>query len=279
MPKTPPTPGTIIERRDVHSSLAIFKIRPDGGVPEFKAGQFLTMGIPDPIDNGKVVWRAYSIASPPQNRDHFELYIRLAERPVPGKLTTLLWKLGVGDEVSLRMPKGTFTVSDKLVNGGPDNRRLLMVAGGTGLAPFVSACLDLKARGCTRELVVCHGVSYINDLSYADLMDSLEKEAAENPDWNFKNLASVSRPDEAENAGWEGYTGRIETLFARGDSGLSPIEEAVGEKILPSNTMVHICGFDGTIKAVLAAFEHDDFRTRKAKREDGSYEVKFESYG
>ena len=70
-------------------------------MPEFKAGQFIAMGIPDPAEDGKVVWRAYSIASPPQNQDYFELYIRLAERPVPGKLTTLLWKLGVGDEVSL----------------------------------------------------------------------------------------------------------------------------------------------------------------------------------
>ena len=31
----------------------VFKIRPDGGVPEFKAGQFLTMGIPDPVDPGR----------------------------------------------------------------------------------------------------------------------------------------------------------------------------------------------------------------------------------
>jgi len=277
--KTPPTPGKIIERIDVHSSLAIFKIRPEGGVPEFLAGQFLTMGIPDPADDGKVVWRAYSIASPPQNRDHFELYIRLAERPVPGKLTTLLWGLAVGDEVLLRMAKGTFTVSDELEDGSPDNRRLLMIAGGTGLAPFISTCLDLKDRGCKREIVVCHGVSYISDFSYATLIESLEKEAAENPAWNFKHFASISRPNESENAGWEGFTGRIESIFARGESGLSPIEEALGEQILPSNTMVHICGFDGTIKAVLAAFEHDDFRTRKTKREDGSYEVKFESYG
>jgi ferredoxin--NADP+ reductase len=49
--------------------LVIMRLVPkDGPVPDYKAGQFITLGLANPADNGKIVRRAYSIASHPENR-------------------------------------------------------------------------------------------------------------------------------------------------------------------------------------------------------------------
>ena len=43
--------------------------------------------------------------------------------------------------------------------------------------------------------------------------------------------------------------------------------------------MFYICGWQGTIDGTLDYLGNKDFVTESNKREDGSYEVKFESYG
>ena len=54
--------------------LAIFRLVPDNGVvPEYDAGQFITIGMPIPSEGGKIIRRAYSIASHPENRKYVEL--------------------------------------------------------------------------------------------------------------------------------------------------------------------------------------------------------------
>ncbi len=53
----------------------------------------------------------------------------------------------------------------------------------------------------------------------------------------------------------------------------------VGEKITKDNTMFYICGWQGTIDGVMNFMRPNGFVTMTEKREDGSFEVKFESYG
>ena len=53
--------------------LAIYRIKPsEGQVPDFKPGQFVTLGV-NVTSKKKVIRRAYSIASPPQQNKYFEL--------------------------------------------------------------------------------------------------------------------------------------------------------------------------------------------------------------
>ena len=51
------------------------------------------------------------------------------------------------------------------------------------------------------------------------------------------------------------------------------------EKITKDNSMFYICGWQGTIDGTLEYLGNNEFVTERNKREDGSYEVKFESYG
>jgi ferredoxin--NADP+ reductase len=53
----------------------------------------------------------------------------------------------------------------------------------------------------------------------------------------------------------------------------------VGEKITTENTSFYVCGWQGTVDGVLDYLAPNGFVDERHKRPDGSYEVKFESYG
>jgi ferredoxin/flavodoxin---NADP+ reductase len=262
--------------------LAIFRIKPtEGQVPDFKPGQFVTLGVNVPSEK-KIIRRAYSIASPPQQKKHFELILRWVKKPVPGRLTTQIFDKREGDEVLWVKPTGIFTINEKMATGDPDNRRMVLIGGGTGLAPFISYTLHLKALGSKREIVVLHGASYVDELSYRDLLANLENESLDKgkDNWNFRYRASISRPQEWFNRSWSGHKGRVET-FLRPKAGKdkSPLEELVGETITPENTSFYVCGWQGTVDGVLDSLVPKGFVTERKKRKDGTFDVKFESYG
>ena len=104
--------ATLTAREDLEDTLSIMRFELEGGVPDFEPGQFVTFGLPDidPKREGKMVWRAYSIASPPYRKDCLELYIRWARKPLDGKFTTALWKLPVGATLKHRGTTGPFTI-------------------------------------------------------------------------------------------------------------------------------------------------------------------------
>ena len=70
----------------------------------------------------------------------------------------------------------------------------MLIGGGTGLAPFISYSLYLKAIGSKREIIVLHGASYVDELSYRDLLTELENESIDKgkDNWNFRYRASIS---------------------------------------------------------------------------------------
>ena len=274
--------GTISYIRVLKEDLVILRITPtDSPVSDFRAGQFVTLGTHIPSE-GKIIRRAYSIASHPEQKKYFELVIRWVRKPVPGRLTTELFNKKEGEEILWVKPTGIFTINEKMHDGSPDNRRMVLIGGGTGLAPFISYSLHMKAIGNKREIVVLHGASYVDELSYRELLTELEEESLDKgkDKWNFRYRASISRPQEWFNRSWGGQKGRVET-FLRPKAGTdrSPLEELVGEKITTDNTSFYVCGWQGTVDGSLDYLVPKGFVTERNKRKDGSYEVKFESYG
>ena len=275
-------PAVISYIRVLKEDLAIFKITPtDGPVPDFKAGQFVTIGLHNP-NEGKIVRRAYSIASPPEQKKYFELLVRWVRKPLPGRLTTELFNRKEGEDAAWVKPTGIFTINEKMHDGSADNRRMVLIGGGTGLAPFISYSLHLKSIGSKREIVVLHGASYVDELSYRELLTELEEESMDvgRDKWNFRYRASISRPQEWFNRSWEGQKGRVES-FLRPIPGTdqSPLEELVNERITPENTSFYVCGWQGTVDGALDYLVPKGFVTERNKRKDGSYDIKFESYG
>ena len=270
-----PSVGRIIYREDLTPDLAVLRIQPDdlGPIPDFKPGQFVTLGLKLDGDDHKITNRAYSIASPPEERRYFELYIKWVAEPVPGKITTALFKMNVGDTVYWRKPAGAFTIEERKPDGTSDSRTLILVASGTGLAPFVSYTLHLKARGSRRRVAVLHGARNAKELGYKKMFENMAKE---NP--NFLYMPTVSRPGDPASQGWTGHTGRVET-FLIPNGGMSELERALGHKVSPENTFFHICGYQGTIDSVISILQPLGFVSNRNRRKDGSFDIKIETYG
>ncbi len=116
---------------------------------KFIAGQVVGLGI-----NTLIEPRLYSIASG-ENDDYVEiLYTEKAD----GKLTPLLSPLKKVDKILVSSPFGSFTEN----NDSP-----ILVATGTGIAPFISMLKSGKVRNAT----LIHGVSLPNYFYYADYLE------------------------------------------------------------------------------------------------------------
>jgi ferredoxin--NADP+ reductase len=204
---------------------------------------------PEGEDRPASVRRAMSIASAPQDRGFVELYIRYVEKPESSlPLTHLLWRRPAGSRIWLRSAAaGHFTIHHAV--GDADRRLKVLVAAGTGLAPFLSmarARLRDDPRARLDDLAILHGASYAADLGYRDELEQLAR------DHGLRYVPTVSRP--AACPGWIGRSGRVEALF--GGDELAELERDLGlgaGGLVPERAVVLVCGLNGTIAACLDA--------------------------
>lgn len=248
--------ASLVERVDLTPRLALFRIQPgpnwgrdgEGQIPDFEGGQYCTLGLnnDEQSDKGSVS-RAYSVASPPEEKRWLEFYIRYVDQPASDNpLTHLLWKLRPGDPLWLG-PKivGHFTLAKTV--GEDDPRLKVFVAAGTGLAPFVSMILSWQRRELPLDrFAVLHGVSHPEDLGYREDLQTIFA------DMPSRYLPTVSRP--AQTQGWTGQQGRVETFFDT--EKLGDLEQRLGfaeGEFVPERAVVYICGLYGTIHNTLVS--------------------------
>ena len=242
--------ATLTERIDVTDALTLFRVTPDQ-MPErpwFVPGQYCVLGLnnAEKTELGSVR-RSMSIASAPEDDGPVEFYIRWVAKPESeNPLTHLLWKLKQGERIYMRaVAAGVFTIKDTI--GVDDPRIRVMVAAGTGSAPFVSMVRSELRKNPSADLskwVLLHGASYPGDLGYRDeLMRLVETN-------KLKYYGTVSRPKEAPD--WRGDTGRVESFFE--PSRLEDLEKRLGLPpggFTPKNVVIYICGLTGTITGTI----------------------------
>lgn len=242
--ESPQYNAVITRRRDLTDGLTFLRVRSDDGPRPFVAGQYLTVGL---VADGRLVQRPYSVASSARRLDDgYELYIRL----VPGgRLTPHLFRARPGQRIALRGPKGRFVLDPA------DDRPLLFVATGCGIAPFMAMLRTLRDDGIERRIVLVHGVSHARELAYRAILETWSGTAPR----LLRYVPTVSRPRDPANVGWRGSHGRAEAILAR---------VLRAERLRFAEQRVYVCGNPEMTRTVRAILGERGFGPEQVHTED-----------
>ena len=144
----------------------VLELEVEGDAPLFLPGQYVNIDVP-----GSGQHRSYSFSSPPG-----EKRVGFLIKKIPGGvMSTWLEHATPGITLELTGPLGSFYLREV-------KRPLLFLAGGTGLAPFLSMLDVLAQRGSNQPVHLIYGVTRENDLV---LVEALEAFAAKLPNFSF----------------------------------------------------------------------------------------------
>jgi ferredoxin--NADP+ reductase len=255
-------------RNEISPWLMILRVVPDGWMlPDFRAGQFAVIGLPgsaprctmslseDQVaDPDKLIRRAYSIASSSLTRQYMEFYVALV---TSGALTPRLFSLAIGDRIWLG-PKiaGLFTFDQV-----PPDKSVVMMATGTGLAPYMSMLSTHLLCGGLRRVAVLHGARHSWDLGYRSELMTLQRLCG-----NFTYLPIISRPAD-EPTPWVDSTGYVQELWTSG-----VLDRLWNFHPQPENTHVFLCGSPSMIDSAVELLDKEGFK-EQTKKEAGQIHV------
>lgn len=201
----------------------------------FIPGQFARLGLPG--DDGKIIWRAYSIVSASYD-EHLEFFSIV----VPGgEFTSRLARLKVGDQVLVEKMNYGFLTTDRFAGG----RDLWMLSTGTGVAPFVSILFEASTWENFDRIVLVHSVRQAAELAYGDTVERFREHEY------FGHLADklVYVPVVTREAYDGALAHRIPALLDNGE-----LEARVGFGLDPERSRIMICGNPEMVEETRAWF-------------------------
>ena len=147
--------ATVVEHHRLRRDLAV--IRLVGDFVPFQPGQYVDVSVPQHPQ----LLRRLSPALPPSRDGKLEFHVRT----VPGGWVSsgIVEDTRVGDRWEIHPPRGTMAIDP----AGPD---VVLVAGGTGLAPFRSMLLDLARHDDPPKVFLFIGGRHPRDLYAADML-------------------------------------------------------------------------------------------------------------
>lgn len=168
--------GTVAEVNLISPTTIELKVAADEDLV-FLPGQYVNIQVPDTDKT-----RSYSFSSKPGSRD-----LSFLIRNVPGGLMSswLVGKARTGDKLTLSGPMGSFYLR-------PVERPILMLAGGTGLAPLLAKLEYMKANGCESPTHLVYGVRNDDDLV---CLEALEKFVEEMDNFSYVTCVSSDVSD------------------------------------------------------------------------------------
>lgn len=152
------------------------------------------------------VTRAYSMASYPAERGQLKFDIKIAPPPTgvpdapPGIMSSYLFGLKPGDELSVSGPYGEFRATDT-------DAEMIFLGGGAGMGPLRSIIFDqLLTKHSRRKISYWYRAHSLRDALYRE---DFEKLAAQ---WdNFTWDLCLSKPEPEDN--WSGYAGYLHNFI------------------------------------------------------------------
>ncbi len=208
---------------DLTYDMKLFRLElQDPPTMDFVPGQYVQFLCPRYKGSPEEVYRAYSITSNPKEKNIIDLIIR---RVPNGICTTYCFDhLRAGDTVKVNGPYGDFRLS------GSD-AAMVWIAGGSGMAPFVSILHQMQNEGIKRRVTYFFGGNQVRDLFLLNRMKQFEKELD-----NFTFVPTVSAP--ADDEQWHGQKELVTEVVRREMSDVSDHEG-------------YLCGSPGMIDAAV----------------------------
>ena len=182
------------------------------------------------------VERAYSMANYPEEEGIIMLNVRIASPPPrapegtpPGIMSSYIFSLKPGDEVTISGPFGEFFAKDT------DNE-MVFIGGGAGMAPMRSHIFDQFKRISTdRKVSFWYGARSLREAFYTEDFDQIDSEN-DNFDWHL--ALSDALPEDK----WEGYTGFIHQVL---------LDNYLSKHDAPEDCEYYLCGPPMMNKAVI----------------------------
>jgi ferredoxin-NADP reductase/hemoglobin-like flavoprotein len=160
--------GEVQSVESVTRDIAVVTLRTDHPYP-YLAGQYTSVEVPW----WPRVWRNYSLGSPSSvpARPGADGLLRLHVKAVPAGWVSnaLVHRAQPGDIVRLGPPQGRMVVDP----GAPDP--LLLVGGGTGIAPLLAIVEELALSGARRTVELHYGVRRAEDLYALPALRELDR--------------------------------------------------------------------------------------------------------
>ncbi len=245
--------ATVTSRLDPSLDTMVIRVKPDGGVFPYEAGQYTILGlrrsaervkgaaqeIPPLGQEDPLIRRAYSITSASSD-DQLEFMITLVRT---GSLTPRLFQLEVGSRLYLE-PRATGLFTLRRASG---NRDLLLVATGTAIAPYLSMLRDNFPPSHQEHFVVVHGAAVSWDLVYRAQLEQMAEASV-----NFTYVPVVSEP--SRDRSWSGLSGDLAEVFAGEE-----LEDLLGLPLSPESFDVYLSGSPRMIEDVTAQLLRREF--------------------
>src|SRR5699024_10775768 len=179
---------------DLTEIIKLIRVKlPEGEEIKFKPGQYIQLKAPLYEGNVEEVYRAYSIASSPSEKEYVDLVIGYVPE---GIATTYVHHyLNEDDIVNINGPYGDFYYQD-------GDRDMLLVAVVTGVAPILSILNHMDENNIERKATFYFGAKTPGDLFMIDYFKELEERV-----YDFEFVPCLSRVTEEHN--WDGFKGRV----------------------------------------------------------------------
>ena len=220
----------VISNENVATFIKELKLAlPEGEEVPFRAGGYIQIECPPHVANYKdfeiqpeyredwdkfnmwryvskvdeTVERAYSMANYPEEKGLIMLNVRIASPPPrapegtpPGIMSSYIFNLKPGDEVTISGPFGEFFAKDT-------DKEMVFIGGGAGMAPMRSHIFDQFRRLHTRRKVsFWYGARSKREAFYEEDFNAI---AAENENFKWHLALSDALPEDK----WTGLTGFI----------------------------------------------------------------------
>ena len=170
----------------------------DNASIEFSPGMFAMLQFKGE-QPGETVARAFSMANCPPSPE-FEFLIAL----VHGKLTSHLENAKTGDLYYISAPYGQFKFDFS------EKNKFLFLAGGTGLAPFISMLRYIKSKGIKADCRLIYSVKYPDEIINKDELEAFGGSIG------LKTTVTVTRPQPGD--GWDGEKGHVNAEMIKRDA-------------------------------------------------------------